>query len=91
MHSCIYLGADGKGFIQAEGDRGGLQILGMGANMVNLRQVWHNNCGILPSLAHGKHPRQEFGADPGGEHQGRGEGDLQGFLPPNHNFSGLSG
>ena len=56
-----------------------------------LRRVRRNNGGILPLTAHHKYPKEEFVAEPGGVHWGRGEGYLHGLLPPSPDFSGLSG
>ena len=68
MQSWIYLGVSGKGHLQEAGDRGGRHSSRAEADTGKLRQVPHNNCGVLPNTEIGENPWEEFGADPEGGH-----------------------
>ena len=61
----------------------------MESDKSNLQQVWPNDFGVLTLEPHGYNLREELGPYPGGGHQGRGEGDLFGVLPPRPAFGGL--
>ena len=49
------------------------------------------NCGVLHAIECVEYTLEEFGSEPGGGNRGRGEEDLQGFLPPGFEFFGISG
>ena len=49
----------------------------------------HNNGGILTEESHRDNPRGECGADMGGGHWGRGEGDICSVLTPSSDLMGL--
>ena len=55
-----------KGGVQASGDGGGRHHLVKEVDTVKLRQVRRKILGFLPSKACVKHPREDFGAEPGG-------------------------
>ena len=87
----IHLGPSGKGSLQGAVNSQGCHLWGARADKDNLRQLRQNSIDVLTSESHVDHPQEEYGANAGGGHLGRGDGDICGVLPPSANFSGLYG
>ena len=60
---------NGEGGVKAEGDGGGRHFSVMEADTGNLRQVRHDNDGVLPSAACDEYPWEDFGSEPVGGHR----------------------
>ena len=64
--------------------------MGVESDKGNFLRLRSNYCGVLTLAPHGDNPLEGIVPYPVDGHQGRGEVELHGFLPPLISFSGLS-
>ena len=65
--------------------------MGEEADKGKLKLVWRYNDRVLPLTRCSEYPQEDFGSELGGGYQWRGEGYLQGVIPPSLDAGGLSG